>query len=84
MCTERAARDEDRCDAVIVHIYKCNPDLLSRMDDEQLMSTFLAAPQVMIDNAVASLKRDYPGGTKLWLSEYNTFWEAAWHGAGSS
>jgi hypothetical protein len=81
ICTERSAQGAGRCDAVIVHIYKCNPAMLSLMGDDQLLTTFLAVPEVMVDNAVASLRRDYPDGTKLWISEYNTFWEAASHGA---
>jgi hypothetical protein len=81
MCTERAAQPENRCDAVITHIYKCQPNVLSRVSDDQLMTAFLAIPQATIDNSVASLRRDYPSGTRLWVTEYNTLWEAAWHGA---
>ena len=81
MCHERATRDEDRCDAVIVHIYKSQPSVLSHAKDEALMSAFLALGQATIDNAVGSLRRDYPSGTRLWVTEYNTLWEAAWHGA---
>ena len=69
-----------RCDAVVGHNYIFPHDTLAPLADGQLLGGYLAAPQVTMDFGVASLARDYPAGTKLWISEYNTQYADAWNG----
>lgn len=78
LCSE-AADGESRCDAVVAHDYP-QPFSLAAIADEHLLSAYLAIPGVTIDFGVASLRREYPAGTKLWVTEFNTMYAQVWKG----
>ena len=69
-------------DAIIAHNYVVDVSIISeyRSSAENMLSVFLAVPQVTMDNAAAAMQRDYPPNIKLWVTEYNTFYPDVWHG----
>jgi hypothetical protein len=67
-------------DAVIVHNYVSGVAVLRPFPPAHFLSVFLTLPQATMKNAVDSLRRDFPPGVTLWLTEYNTMYADVWYG----
>lgn len=67
-------------EAVIAHNYAVDVNALKPYAPDQMMSVYLTIPQVTTDYGAATMARDFPGGTKLWLSEFNAFYADVWGG----
>jgi hypothetical protein len=67
-------------DAIIAHNYVTDVKLIAAFAPPQMLSVFLAVPQVTMDFGAASMKRDFADGLRLWVSEFNTMFASVWGG----
>lgn len=67
-------------DALIAHNYVTTVELIGAFQPKQMLSVFLAVPQVTMDFGAASMRRDFGEGIRLWVTEFNTMYAGVWGG----
>eukprot|EP01043_Picozoa_sp_COSAG02_P057252 COSAG02_NODE_6917_length_3288_cov_87.007972_2_plen_764_part_01 len=67
-------------EAVVAHNYVTDVSVLKDYPPEEMLSVYLAVPQVTIDAGAATMARDFADGIRLWITEFNTMYASVWNG----
>ena len=59
---------------MIAHNYVTDVSVLKGYASDEMLSVYLAVPQVTTDYGAATMSRDFADGIRLWITEFNTMY----------
>ena len=65
---------------MIAHNYVTDVSVLKGYASDEMLSVYLAVPQVTTDYGAATMSRDFADGIRLWITEFNTMYADVWGG----